>query len=187
MFTDKKKIHITNKVKLEEFKKFLLSLNQTTKDNFNPFGIISKQNITKIVDNEIKRKDKIKFFSYVDNELISYGFLTKFEKFSKKHNCILGIVISDNWQNKGFGKKICNFMIQTAWKNRFDKIWLTVFSDNIRALKMYKDFGFEIEGVFIGDEKIKEKSRDVISMAIFRKPTNTNLKRSRIIKYLADI
>ena len=55
-------------------------------------------------------KDSQHVLCYNHDELIAYSYLTKFDKKSKKHNCILGIVISDKWQGKGFGKKICKYI-----------------------------------------------------------------------------
>ena len=43
-------------------------------------------------------------------------------------------------------------MIKTAWKKNLKKIWLSVFSDNIPAQKIYRNLGFELEGIFLDDE-----------------------------------
>ena len=104
----------------------------------------------------------------MENKLIAYSFLSLFEKSTKKHNCILGIVIGDNWQNKGYGKKICEKMIEDAWKNGLEKIWLTVHYKNKKAIELYKLLGFEVEGVFMNDEIFEEKYQTIISMARFK-------------------
>ena len=161
------------KVNPDDFKKFLLSLSPQTLKTFNPFGAIKNTNVICIVKKELGRNDKVKFFSYVEGKLIAYSFLTKFEKSTKKHSCILGIVVGDVWQKKGLGKQICKHMIKYAWKNKFKKIWLTVFLDNMYAIKFYKHLGFEVEGVFIYDEKLMKKYRDVVSMAIFKNAGDT--------------
>ena len=88
------------------FQEFLLKLGKKTLHNFNPFGEINSSNVTSIVEKELFRNDRIKFFSFYENNLIAYSYLTKFQKKSKKHNCILGIVIADKWQGNGFGEKI---------------------------------------------------------------------------------
>ena len=72
-------------------------------------------------------------------------------------------------------------MIKTAWNKNFEKIWLTVYSDNIDAYRMYKDLGFEIEGIFLNDEKIRGKSKHKISIAIFKKNYNNKSKRKLIL------
>jgi len=179
---DSEKLTILSSIDLNEFKKFLKNLSKKTYFNFNTFGSIHSKNLEKISKYELIRKDKIKFFSMIGNNLIAYSFLTKFEKITKKHSCVLGIVIIDEWQNKGFGKKIVQHMIKTAWNKGYKKIWLTVFTDNLPALKIYKDLGFEIEGIFVEDEIIKNKKRDVVSMAIFKQNKKTNEKRTKIMR-----
>ncbi|HXV45756.1 MAG TPA: GNAT family N-acetyltransferase [Nitrososphaera sp.] len=152
----------------EQLKNFLLTLTNDTLYTFNHFGDIRRSNVNAIVQKELARKDKIKFFAFMDSEMVAYSFLTLFDKPEKGHNCILGIVVGDSWQDKGLGKTICGHMIKKAWKAGLEKIWLNVHSDNPRAIHLYKSLGFEIEGVFMADEVIKGNERHIISMAIFK-------------------
>ena len=175
-------LKIKHKIPAKLFEEFLLNLRNQTTDNFNPFGQITSSNVVSITKTELIRKDKIKFFSFYNDELIAYSYLTKFDKKSKKHNCILGIVISDKWQGKGFGKKICKYMINDAWKKQFYKIWLTVFENNPVAINLYKSLGFEIEGIFINDEISLKQKKHVISMAIFKNNISNTNKRQKIWK-----
>ncbi len=163
----KSQVEIVDSADPATFREFLLKLKKDTLYQFNHFGDINLLNADVIVQKELARKDKIKFFSFYNNELIAYSFLTLFEKPSKKHNCILGIVIGDNWQGKGFGKKICTYMIKKAWREGFRKAWLNVYSDNTRAITLYKSVGFEVEGIFMADEVEGEEIRHIISMATF--------------------
>ena len=172
-------LKITHKIHTIFFEEFLLNLKNQTTDNFNPFGKITSSNVISIAKMELTRKDKIKFFSFYNDELIAYSYLSKFDK---KHNCILGIVISDKWQGKGFGKKICKHMINHAWKKQFYKIWLTVFENNAAAINLYKSLGFEIEGIFINDEISSKQKRHVISMAIFKNHLSNINQRKKIWK-----
>jgi len=163
---------------------FLLNLNKKILDNFTYFGKINPKNVNDIVNIELKRKDKIKFFVILDNELIGYSFLTKFVKSEKKHNCTLGIVLDTQFQNKGYGKEICQHMIKSAWQKKMEKIWLVVYEKNKNAIKLYKSLGFIPEGVFYNDEIIKKKKVNVISMALFK---NKKINFEKHIKILNDI
>jgi len=173
-------IRISNSTKEEYLKEFLLNLGEDTVSNFSYFDEISKENIEEIIQNELNRKDKLKFFVHIDNELIAYGFLTLFKKSTKKHSCILGIVIGDNFQGKRLGKQICSKMIQTGWESGLEKIWLTVNEDNKIAIKLYKTLGFRVEGIFVNDEYKNDTYKNVISMAIFKKKELDNSKRLKI-------
>tara|TARA_B110000196_G_scaffold290929_1_gene277525 strand:+ start:81 stop:629 length:549 start_codon:yes stop_codon:yes gene_type:complete len=177
-------ISIKSDVSQKLFEKFLLKLELKTLNEFSNFGSINKKNVAVIAENELRKENRIQFFSIINNEIIAYSFLEKFEKQSKKHNCILGIVVADAWQQKGWGKKICKHMINSAWEKDMEKIWLTVYSDNIHAYSMYKKIGFKIEGIFMYDEKFHGKFKHKISMAIFKKHVNNKSKREKIIKDL---
>ena len=180
------KLSFKSKIPPKTFKIFLLKLKPITLAKFTKFRKITPKTVEHIIEKEVMDSNIIKFFSFVNDELIAYSFLTKFVKPSKKHNCVLGIVVSDSWQKQGFGKKICQHMIETAWNKNFEKIWLTVYSDNIDAYKMYKDLGFEIEGIFLHDEKIRGKSKHKISMAIFKKNSNNKSKRKLILNTINE-
>jgi len=177
-------LKIINKTSSKIFCEFLLTLEKKTLYNFNPFGKITSSNVASIVEKELSNKDRIKFFTFYENKLIAYSYLTKFQKNSKKHNCILGIVITDKLQGEGFGAKICKHMINYAWKKQFEKIWLTVFDNNIPAICLYKSLGFKIEGIFMNDEKYLKKPRHVISMAIFKNKHDYTNRRKKIWRNL---
>ena len=51
------------------------------------------------------------------------------------------------WQGKGVGRALMKALLDVAdgWLNIF-RIELNVFSDNERAIALYREFGFEIEG-----------------------------------------
>jgi len=177
-------LKISRSCKKDDFKKMLLELSGKTLDDFTYFGKITKKNVNKIISSELENTKKIRFFSYLENELIAYGFLLKFSRRSKKHVCSYGIVIGDKWQGEGFGYKICKYMIDVAWKKKFEKIWLTTYYDNKAALKIYRKLGFEVEGIFINEEKINGKPRQVVSMGLFKNKKNMKKFRQKLIKTL---
>ena len=75
-------------------------------------------------------------------------------------------------------------MIEVAWKKKFEKIWLTTYYDNKAALKIYRKLGFEVEGIFINEEKINGKPRQVVSMGLFKNKKNMKEFRQKLIKTL---
>ena len=164
----KGRLEVRRSVRPRMLREFLLNLEKDTLYHFNHFGAITTSNIEAIVQKELSRKDRIKFFTSVDDKLVAYSFLALFEKPSKKHNCILGIVVGDEWQGMGYGKKICTHMIRRAWKDGLSKVWLNVYSDNPRAIALYKSVGFEVEGIFMADEIEDREVRHIVSMATFK-------------------
>jgi putative acetyltransferase len=65
----------------------------------------------------------------------------------RSHVMSLGITVAGEWQGKGVGRRLMTEILRVAddWLNIF-RIELNVFSDNARAIALYRRFGFEIEG-----------------------------------------
>ena len=72
--------------------------------------------------------------------------LGSFDWFAR--TCELGIMIGDkNYWGKGIGKDACTLVTDYAFnKLNLEKLWLAVFDNNPKAIKLYEDLGFEIEG-----------------------------------------
>jgi putative acetyltransferase len=65
----------------------------------------------------------------------------------RKHVAQLGMMVRDDWQGKGIGTALMQAAVELAdrWLN-LTRIELEVYTDNAPALRLYKKFGFEIEG-----------------------------------------
>lgn len=86
------------------------------------------------------------FLCEIDKEIIGICNIKGINKNRIKHRAGLGItVLKKYWGNK-IGEKLINHVLNYCKSNSIKKIELTVRVDNERALKLYKKFGFEIEG-----------------------------------------
>lgn len=65
----------------------------------------------------------------------------------RRHSAWLGMVVRDDWQRKGVGTALMKAALDLAdnWLN-LERLDLTVYMDNEPALRLYRKFGFEIEG-----------------------------------------
>jgi len=178
------KLKISSKCKKNDFKELLLNLSKKTLDDFTYFEKVTKNNTEKIIAKEINDTKKIKFFIYLDEQLIGYSFLSKFSRKTKSHVCTYGIVIEDKWQGNGYGYQVCKHMIKTAWGKKYEKIWITTYFDNKAAFKIYRKLGFNVEGIFVNEEKLHGKNRHVVSMGLFKNGKNIQNIRHKIIKSL---
>lgn len=59
---------------------------------------------------------------------------------------ITNIAITPLFQNKGFGKKLIEAMLNNARTLKIEKMTLEVRESNVNALKAYSSVGFHIEG-----------------------------------------
>ncbi len=62
----------------------------------------------------------------------------------QKEKTEFAIIIADEWQGKGLGKILTNYMIHVAKDMGFEKIYSLVFSHNTNMLNILRQFGFTI-------------------------------------------
>jgi len=83
-----------------------------------------------------------------------------------KHRGEFGLTVAKEYWGMGIGKRLIEYMVETAKKKGITRIGLQVRADNERAIKLYSNFGFEIEGRLKRLMKIKEKYFDFLQMGI---------------------
>jgi len=84
-------------------------------------------------------KESISIIAFHDNTVFGHSALMDIEKgvFAE-----LLIVIHQDWQGVGLGKEMISFLLDIARIKSYRKIWLTVETANIKAIHVYKKFGF---------------------------------------------
>lgn len=88
-----------------------------------------------------------KMFLYkIENEIVGTCSVNGINKKRIKHKVGLGITVLKKYWGEGIGGKLINHAIEYCKLNSIKKIELEVRIDNKRAIKLYKKFGFEIEG-----------------------------------------
>ncbi len=65
----------------------------------------------------------------------------------RRHAAKLGMAVHDDWQGKGIGSALMQAAVDMAdkWLNIL-RLELEVYTDNEPAIRLYKKFGFTIEG-----------------------------------------
>ena len=95
----------------------------------------------------IQKSVTTKMFLYeIDAEIAAICNLKGIDKVRVKHRVNLGISVLKTYWGKGIAKKLILHAIEYCKSNSIKKIELTVRTDNERALKLYKNIGFVIEG-----------------------------------------
>ena len=64
-----------------------------------------------------------------------------------KHRATFGITVHDDYQGKGLGKLLTQYMLDIAAEQGVKKVELSVVAHNERAIHIYKKMGYEIEGL----------------------------------------
>lgn len=63
----------------------------------------------------------------------------------EKEESEFAIIIADDWQGKGLGKIMTDYMLMIAKDMKFEKIYAYVFSHNLNMLELLRVRGFEFE------------------------------------------
>ena len=87
----------------------------------------------------------------------------------RKHVGALGMAVRDDWQGKGVGTALMQAAVEMVdkWLN-LPRLELEVYTDNEPAIRLYKKFGFEIEGTMKMFAFRDGEYVDVYTMARFR-------------------
>jgi putative acetyltransferase len=81
-------------------------------------------------------------------EIIGHAGLHPMGKWPRRaHAMGIGIGVVGAWQGRGVGSALMGAIVDLAdnWLNVF-RLELTVYVDNERAIRLYRKFGFELEG-----------------------------------------
>jgi putative acetyltransferase len=82
----------------------------------------------------------------LDRRIVGTADLTR-DKGRRSHVGHLGICVHDDFHARGIGSRLMAALVDTAdnWLN-LRRLELVVFVDNAPAIRLYRKFGFEVEG-----------------------------------------
>ena len=127
-------------------------MSEKTKYFFHPHPF-DRKTAEKLTGPEIDDPDIKRYMAVEDTskEMIGYVFFWDFAKDFPW----LGISVRDDFQGKGLGKKLLNFMEQVARNHNKKGIQLTTMKDNEIALHLYKKMEYKIVGEKHGEHWLK--------------------------------
>jgi putative acetyltransferase len=94
------------------------------------------------------RDDLVSLVACIENEVVGQlGLHLNPLRPRRKHVAALGMAVRDDWHGKGVGTALMSAAVEMAdrWLN-LTRLELEVFTDNAPAIRLYRKFGFEIEG-----------------------------------------
>ncbi len=106
----------------------------------------------------------------VDGEVVGQIGLST-NRARHRHVGEVGMMVRDDWQGKGIGTALMQAVIDLAdkWLNLY-RLELDVYTDNEPAIKLYKKFGFQVEGTRVGMAFRDGQYIDSYAMARVRLP-----------------
>ncbi|MFM2486964.1 GNAT family N-acetyltransferase [Celerinatantimonas yamalensis] len=87
------------------------------------------------------------FVAEFDGEIIGQLGFDAYQNPRRKHVGSFGMAVKDNHQGKGVGSQLLGAAIELSdnWLN-LNRLEIEVYTDNKAAIKLYKKYGFQIEG-----------------------------------------
>ena len=95
-----------------------------------------------------KEPNSIYLVAYIGSRPIGFAYLEGGKRERTYHTTTLGIGVLEGFAHQGLGSKMMEAILDFArTSENIAKIDLQVRKDNTRAIRLYKKFGFEVEGV----------------------------------------
>ena len=123
---------------------------------------------TTILKNWEEQSNKLLLLALIDGEIVgSCGITPVAEHLKTKHRGRFGISVIQDYWGLGIGSLLLQEILSFAKKNEIEQVELGVYSDNLRAQKLYERFGFTAWGRLPHAYKLKDGSyRDEINMVL---------------------
>ncbi len=108
------------------------------------------------------------FFATQGRQVVGWCDVKRHEIRALWHCGTLGMGVVKDFRHRGIGRKLAESAIKEAWKLGFQKIELTVYADNLPAIKLYESLGFQHEGLSKNFAQIDGKFFDAVRMGSCR-------------------
>lgn len=164
-------------IKLSDAKRYVKWLRDPEVHKFTTRKSITYKLELKWIKAQLKSKEEKNFAINTLNKVHIGSVGLKFKPLDDK--ATLGIFIGDKkYWSHGYGTDAMRTILKYGFeKLHLHKIDLGVFSYNPRAINLYLDMGFEIQGIFKEDIKWRGKYYDLYQMALFNKKWQKNKKK----------
>lgn len=113
-----------------------------TLDELDAHTLATKEKITDFIRN----KRGLWLIALLDDKIIGEIDLTLYEAKRLSHVASLTLGILKDFQGLGLGSLLMECALAWAYEHSLERIELSVFKSNIKAINLYKKFGFIIEG-----------------------------------------
>ncbi|MFT8352774.1 GNAT family N-acetyltransferase [Clostridium saccharoperbutylacetonicum] len=119
-----------------------------------------------IIKESLNSKQDLMIAAFIDDELAGNVGLNCIRNHIKlRHRAAFGISIKEKYWNKRLGNILIKEVIEQAKQIGYEQIELGVFSDNEKAIALYKKYGFEVWGITKNAFKLKDGNyHDEINM-----------------------
>ena len=87
------------------------------------------------------------------------------------HVTHIGMGLLPDYRGRGIGRRLLNDALDWSWDSGYERVELSVFTDNEAAIHLYRNAGFVEEGIRHRARKLDGLYNDIMQMGIFRPET----------------
>ena len=114
--------------------------------------------------------EKFLLVAFIEDELVGSLFFERKTKVKQKHRSSLGMVVKKDFWGRKIGSSLMKRVLELAQSmDDLEKIELGVYSDNERAVALYKKYGFVEEGRIKKAFFVNGEYHDELIMGLFLK------------------
>jgi len=153
-----------------DYSKLLFAYTDQVLTTLEEYTITAQQEQTWI-SNFNEDPNSIILIAAMQHQIVGLLFFVGGSKKKNAHTGELGVSVHPEFHGLGVGRQLMGSLIQWAQNNpAIEKVFLNVFATNDRAIRLYKELGFQEEGRFIKAVKqLDGEYIDVLQMYIMTK------------------
>jgi ribosomal protein S18 acetylase RimI-like enzyme len=95
---------------------------------------------------ESLRNGAIHVVALADREVVGWCDLRPKSALTQRHSAVLGMGVAAEYRNQGIGTRLLARTLELGEARGIRRAELVVRTDNAAAIKLYRRFGFEVEG-----------------------------------------
>lgn len=112
------------------------------------------------------RKNHAQFVALADGKVIGWCDILPHDMSGFDHTGALGMGLLPQWRGRGVGRTLLRTTLQKAVNNGLTRIELDVYTSNLKAIALYRKFGFVEEGLKRNARLLDGVYEDVMLMAL---------------------
>jgi ribosomal protein S18 acetylase RimI-like enzyme len=120
--------------------------------------------VRRFVLNNLKSRT-VQFVAVDDGRVVGWCDIAPKPRELMRHSGVLGMGVAASHRGQGLGRRLLATTMEAAVAGGLTRIELVVRTDNTAAVGLYRDFGFETEGVCRRYIVVDGSSHDVFLMA----------------------
>lgn len=133
-------------------------------------GYLSPKDFEELIMTDQKELNNLCLVACDKQEIIGYCRCEGNKLKRLSHQVTFGIVIMKDYWGYGLGRQMIEMIIAWSEEQKIHKINLSVSASNIRAIRLYETYNFQIEGCLKDDKRLRGgEYHDTLLMARFSK------------------